>query len=113
MFRDIDALTKSQHLAAALVLACAVLESLARLASPGNAEMPKAFSAVQAVQTLAEQGYIENETAEELREMAKLRNAVIHSEVSVNVQAEQVASLFQHLQAIASNIMSVESEKNA
>jgi uncharacterized protein YutE (UPF0331/DUF86 family) len=113
MFREIKALMKSRHPAAALVTAYAVLESLARLASSGDNGMLKAFSAAQAVQTLAEQGYIESETADNLREMAKLRNAVVHGDLSVTVPAQQVASLLRQLEAIASDIMSVASKQNA
>lgn len=113
-FGEIEALTKAGHPAAALVTAWAVLESLARLASTNSeATAPRTFSAIQAVQALAEQGYIENEAAERLREMAKLRNAVVHGDFSVNVPAEQVEDLLQELQAIASGIMSIAPEQSS
>jgi uncharacterized protein YutE (UPF0331/DUF86 family) len=113
-FGEIEALTKAGHPAAALVTAWAVLEALARLVSiDGEARTPRTSSGTQAVQTLAEQGYIENEAAENLREMAKLRNAVVHGDFTVDVPAEQVDGLVQRLRAIASTIMSVAPEQNA
>ncbi|HME24325.1 MAG TPA: HepT-like ribonuclease domain-containing protein [Acetobacteraceae bacterium] len=111
-FGEIEALMKGGHPAAALVTAWAALEALARLAS-GNGETrgARGFSPIQAIQALAEEGYIENEVADRLREMAKLRNAVVHGDFSVDVRAEQIEDLLQHLRTIASEIMSVTSER--
>ncbi len=104
-FGRIEALNKAGFSGAALIIAWAALESLARLASAnGGARETSAFSPIQAVQTLAEDGYIENEAADHLREMAKLRNAVVHGDFSVDVSAEQVEGLLGQLQAIASDI---------
>jgi uncharacterized protein YutE (UPF0331/DUF86 family) len=111
VFREIEALTKGGHPAAALVTGWAALESLARLASANSeTRRSRGFSPVQAIQTLAEEGYIENEAADRLREMAKLRNAVVHGDFSVDVTVEQVANLLKQLQTIASSIMSAASE---
>jgi len=106
-FREIEELTTRGHRAAALVIAWAALESLARLASPNEATRPRGFSPIQVVQTLAEEGYIENEAAEGLRDMAKLRNAVVHGDFSVDVPTEKLEGLLKQLQAIASEITSV------
>jgi hypothetical protein len=110
-FKEIEALAKGGHPAAALVMGWAALESLARLASANSeARRPRGFSPIQAIQTLAEEGYMENEAADRLREMAKLRNAVVHGDFSVDVPTEQVEDLLGQLQAAASNIMSVTPE---
>jgi hypothetical protein len=110
-FKEIEALAKGGHPAAALVLGWAGLESLARLATANSdAKRSGGFSPIQAIQTLAEEGYIENEAADRLREMAKLRNAVVHGDFSVDVPKEQVEDLLSQLQAIASDIMSVAPE---
>jgi hypothetical protein len=110
-FKEIEALAKGGHPAAALVLGWAGLESLARLATANSdAKRSGGFSPIQAIQTLAEEGYIENEAADRLREMAKLRNAVVHGDFSVDVPTEQVEDLLSQLQAIASDIMSVAPE---
>lgn len=104
---EIETLTKAGHPAAALVTAWAVLESLARLATANSeARAPKGFSPIQAIQTLAEEGYIENDAADRMREMAKLRNAVVHGDFSVEIPAEQVAGLARQLREIASDIVS-------
>ncbi len=113
-FREIEALIKDGHPAAALVTAWAALESLARLAHADTEARPlSGFSPVQPIQTLAEQGYIENEPAQRLREMAKLRNAVVHGDFSVHVPAKQVEDLLKQLRAIADNIVSVISEQKS
>jgi len=113
-FREIEALTEAGHPAAGLVAAWAALESLARLAST-NSEVrrPEGFSPIRAVQTLAEEGYIENEAADRLREMAKLRNAVVHGDLSVQVPVEQVEYLLQQLRLIVSDVLSVTSGQEA
>jgi hypothetical protein len=110
-FGEIEALTKAGHPAAALVTAWAVLESLARLTTASSqARTPKGFSPLQVIQTLAEEGYIENDVADRLREMAKLRDAVVHGDFSVDVPGEQVESLLKQLRGIASDILSATPE---
>jgi uncharacterized protein YutE (UPF0331/DUF86 family) len=104
-FDQIEALTNGGHHAAALLIAWAALESLARLAN-ANSETgtSRAFSPLQAIQMLAEQGYLENEAADNLRRMVKLRNAVAHGDLSVDVQGGQVKSLLKQLRAIAGDM---------
>jgi uncharacterized protein YutE (UPF0331/DUF86 family) len=85
-FDQIEALTNGGHHAAALLIAWAALESLARLASANSETGTRAFSPLQAIQMLAENGYLENEAADDLRRMVKLRNAVAHGDLSVDVQ---------------------------
>lgn len=112
-FRDIDGLAKTGHFAAALVTAWAALEALARLAGAYNgAERPESFSPMQAVQRLAEEGYVEHEVADHLREMIKLRNAVVHGDLSAKVPAGQVERLLKELRAIAAAIADVKPAHN-
>ena len=107
-FKEIEALTNGGHHAAALVSAWATLESLARLArADGEVRKSRTFSPLQAIQTLAEEGYMENEIADPLRDMAKLRNAVVHGDFSVDVPVGQVENLLRVLQTIASDIEAV------
>jgi uncharacterized protein YutE (UPF0331/DUF86 family) len=103
-FDQIEALTNGGHHAAALLIAWAALESLARLASANSETGTRAFSPLQAIQMLAENGYLENEAADDLRRMVKLRNAVAHGDLSVDVQGGQVKSLLKQLRAIAADI---------
>ncbi|MSP01336.1 MAG: hypothetical protein EXR07_09865 [Acetobacteraceae bacterium] len=111
--KEIEALVEAAHYAPALIAGWAVLESLARLASADHESGHSgSFSPVQAIQTLAGEGYLENEAAQALREMAKLRNAVVHGDLSVQVSAEQVTILLKQLRALASDINSVMSEQN-
>ncbi|MEA2727847.1 MAG: hypothetical protein QOF70_2322 [Acetobacteraceae bacterium] len=109
--QEIQILADTRHFAPALVFGWAVLESLARLASgPGRS---RGLSPVQAVQALAEEGYIENEDAQRLREMAKLRSAVAHGDFSVSVSAEDVDFLVNQLNALKSYITKVAVEEAA
>jgi hypothetical protein len=52
-------------------------------------------------------GYIENETAGRLREMAKISQCSGPCDFSTEVSAELVEILLKQLQAIASNTMSI------
>jgi uncharacterized protein YutE (UPF0331/DUF86 family) len=105
VFDEIEALTNGGHHTAAFLIAWAALESLVRLANAnGEAGTPRAFSPLQAIQTLAEEGYLENEVADNLRGMVKLRNAVAHGDLSADVQGERVESLLKQLRAIAADI---------
>ena len=67
---EVEALIESGHLTAAFALAWAALEALARLAgSEGAEKKERAFASMQAVQMLAEEGYIESDAAARLRGM--------------------------------------------
>jgi uncharacterized protein YutE (UPF0331/DUF86 family) len=112
-FEEIAALIEGGHPRAALVTAWAALESLARLASTdARAGGSNGLSPIQAVQTLAEEGYIEDDAADRLRGMAKLRNAVVHGDLSADVAAEKVDNLLTQLRAIASDVTSVTPAQN-
>jgi uncharacterized protein YutE (UPF0331/DUF86 family) len=107
-FREIEELTKTGHHAAAFARAWSALEALARLASAnGESRSARGLPPIQVVQTLAEEGYVENEVADRLRQMVKLRNAVVHGDFTVDVPAEQIEDLLKQLQAIASDIESM------
>ena len=103
--KEVEALSNGRHHAAALVAGWAVLEALARLARVNDeTDASTALSPLQAVQTLAEEGFIENEAADRLRRLATLRNAVAHGDLSVDVPAERVSDLIQQLRTTASDI---------
>jgi uncharacterized protein YutE (UPF0331/DUF86 family) len=105
---EVRVLADAGHYAPALVAGWAVLEALARLArGPGSS---KAFSPLQAVQALAEEGYLESEDARRLREMARLRSAVVHGDFAVDVSAEQVEFLLDQLTALKLGIAEVAAE---
>jgi uncharacterized protein YutE (UPF0331/DUF86 family) len=96
------------------ILGIAALESLARLASASSATTTHtALSPIQAIQTLAEEGYIESEAADWPRNTAMLRNAVVHGDLSVIVPPDKVADTLRQLRAIAADMMSVVSDETA
>jgi uncharacterized protein YutE (UPF0331/DUF86 family) len=110
-FREIEELIKAGHRVAAFARAWAALESLARLASSNNeARTATSLSPIQVIQTLAEEGHVENEAADRLRQMVKLRNAVIHGDLSVDVPLKQLKDLVEQLQAIGSEVISMTAE---
>jgi REase_AHJR-like len=112
-FAEIEALTNGGHTEAAFLTAWATLESLARLAREGGeaGRVIGGLSALQAVQTLAEEGYLENDDADRLRAMVRLRNSVVHGDFSADVSAEEVKALLRQLRAIAAGIASVTGDK--
>ena len=107
-FAEIEALTTTGHASAALVIAWAALEALARLATTDDeTRTAKSFTAMGAIQTLAEEGYLEHESAERLRKMVAVRNAVVHGDFSVDVAPEQVDGMRRDLRTIAAEIEAV------
>ena len=107
--QEMRILADTGHFAPALVFGWAILESLARLAS--SSVRSTGLSPIQAVQALAEEGYIENEDAQRLRDLAKLRSAVAHGDFSVDVSAEQVDFLVSQLNELTSHIAKVTAEQ--
>lgn len=98
-------LLESGHERAALVMAWSLLEAIARLVTPqGERARTRPLSPVQAVQTLAEMGYLEEVDARRLREMTNLRNAVVHGGLGTAVPADDVAQLINDLEGIAYNL---------
>jgi hypothetical protein len=109
--REIDDLADTGHHVPALILGCAVLEALARLASiHDGSEHLGPVSPVQAIQVLAQEGYLENDVAADLRRMTSLRNALVHGDLAADVSAEQVAALIERLRMIAADVIRVERE---
>ncbi len=101
-----EVLAAGGHHAAALVSAWAALEALARLTSGGGAG-PSSASPLQAVQALAADGFVESEVADRLRGLARLRDAVVHGDLSVDVTADQVEMLVREVRMIASDVEAV------
>jgi HAMP domain-containing protein len=111
---ELATLVRLQHYDVALVAGWAILESMARLVISDDAHgQSKGLTSIQAVQSLAQEGYLENEVAQRLREMAGLRDAVVHGDLSAEVSAQQVEDLQRHLQTIASAISGVSSKEAA
>jgi uncharacterized protein YutE (UPF0331/DUF86 family) len=89
------------------------LESLARLTcAEREAKKSRGLSPIQTVQALTERGYIENDAADRLHEMAKVRDAVVHGDFSVVALVERIEGKLAQLRRIASDIASV-TEANA
>ena len=99
------ALLESGHERAALVIAWSLLEAIARLVAPeGGRAKARPLSPVQAVQMLAEMGYLEEVDARRLRNLTNLRNAVVHGGLGTVVPTNDVAQLIHDLEGITHNL---------
>jgi hypothetical protein len=111
---EIDDLANSGHRVPALILAWAVLEALARLATTHDGSVRLGpVSPIQAVQILGEQGYLENDAVADLRRMTSLRDAVVHGDLAADASAEQVAVLIEKVRMIAAEVINVERETSS
>ena len=111
---EIQDLVKSGHNFPALIMGGAVLEALARVVYMNRMEQRLGeISPLGALQILAEEGYLENDAVQDLREMSRLRNAVIHGDLSVDVPVETVEHLLGQLRAIATDIARVMAGQDA
>lgn len=101
---ELDALVKGDHQAAALILGWAALEALARVVVPQVTGSTSRFTPLQAVQTLAENGYLESDVADRFRSSASLRNSVAHGDLSIEVSPDEVRWIVAELRKISRNI---------
>lgn len=100
--RALDAMGQER---AALVMAWAALEAVARLVmSQADIDSAKPISPIQAVQTLAQEGYLSDEDAAQLRDLARIRNEVVHGGLSVRVSREEVGRLIENLESISEKL---------
>lgn len=102
----VRALIDAGHVRAALVMAWAVFEAVARAQPIEDGEAPKARTPLQVVERLAMHGFLEPDTARELRESVKLRNAIAHGDFSVDATPEAVARLMSAVQDLSGDVAS-------
>jgi uncharacterized protein YutE (UPF0331/DUF86 family) len=108
---EVEVLAEIGHRAPALMLGWAVLEALARLASAHDGSKHSGpLTPLQTVQTLAEEGYLESDTAGVLRQMARVRNAVAHGDLATDVPRELVEDFLAQLRAVLAAVGRVERE---
>lgn len=107
--REVEVLATGGHPRAALLAGWSVLEALAHLArAHSGSAAPKSLSPLQAVQALAEEGYVEADVGARLRALVATRNAVAHGNLAVEVSQDQAESLLQDVRSIFSAIETVE-----
>lgn len=97
----VQTLVGAGHVRAALVMAWAVFEAVARAQPIDDGEAPKHRTPLQVVERLAMYGFLEPDTARRLRACAKLRNAVVHGDFSVDVTPDAVTALVAAIRNIA------------
>lgn len=86
--REVSDLHRMGHPRAALLLAWALLEAVARfIATPTEAAEP--LSPIQTVQLLEAYGWVDSAIGSRLRSLASLRNAVAHGDVGVKVDSTE------------------------
>jgi len=102
---EIQRLASSGHYRAAFMLGWAALEAIARaiMATQGvSSERP--YSPLQAIQSLEMNGFLDSNAARHLQAKAKLRDAAVHGDFSVEIDSESVEFLIQQLRALASSL---------
>ena len=90
---ELDAIpdVAATHARGALLLAWAVLEAAARVASrSANEASERAIVPAQIPDILTREGFIDQSTAIWLRTMAKVRNSVAHGDVSRHVSRDEI-----------------------
>jgi hypothetical protein len=102
--KEMQTLIRLQHYGPALIIGWAIIESLARLVMDDDRAPSKPLSPMQAVQILAQEGYLENQAAQHLREMTRLRNAAVHGDFSVDIPIGQAETILKQIEAISSII---------
>lgn len=106
--REARILLDGKHSRAALVTAWAALEGLARLARTADEDGARgSLSPLQAVQALAEEGYLENAEATELRRLGRVRNAAVHGDYATPVSECDAADVLNRVQAVAAEMRAV------
>ncbi len=104
---EVETLARAGHGASAWLTAWTALEALARLA-PGEGTAPRrALSAVQAVQTLAEEGYVAAEALDRFLRAARLRNAIAHGDLSARVKPDEVLAFLAELRGMTDAVAAV------
>lgn len=102
---EVRALGRLGQPRAALVMAWATLEAMARLAVAGRGhDLVRPLSPVQAVQILVQEGCLDDEDAGRLRRSARLRNDVVHGGVSTVIAPEDVGELVEALETVAGTL---------
>ncbi|SRR5579862_451216 len=88
---DVETLLNSGQLTAGLLLAWATLEALGRLLLPSNLARPQTPGRL--VEVLATHGYVTPDDADNLRQIAKMRNGVVHGGLDLSLEPAQLGKL--------------------
>lgn len=102
---EVGRLRQDGHVRAAFIAAWSILESIARLI--GGASRPgavragaRALSPWQIVEVLAMQGHLEPATADRMQALARLRNAAVHGDFAVAIDATALDDLLAVIRSL-------------
>ncbi len=96
----IEDLSDKKLFAPALLMAWATLEALGRASLPDRLVRPQTPGRL--VEVLAADGYITPNEADRLRQLAKVRNRLIHGELKVKIASREIKSLTAVLRTLLS-----------
>jgi len=103
---EAESLAKGNHFRATFVVCWSILEALARLLKKEDTTwMALGASALQIVQLLAEDGYLEEPAEKKLQALAKLRNAIVHGDQSASITQEQVDDLLAQAKLVKERLV--------
>jgi hypothetical protein len=102
---EAEFLTKEKHFRVTFVICWSILEALARLLKKDDSTwMALGASALQIVQLLAENGYLEGPAEKKLQALAKLRNAAVPGDPT-SITQEQVVDLLSQTKLIKERLV--------
>ena len=101
VLNEIGALRDSNSLRAAYLLAWAVLEAEARKLIPAQFGRPQSPGRI--AQVLGQEGYLTPDQTDLVRRMADVRNRLVHGELNIQVDQEDVDKLLAVLASLSQN----------
>jgi uncharacterized protein YutE (UPF0331/DUF86 family) len=98
VINEVRELHQSGHVSAALILAWATFEAIARRLVPGTFDKPQTPGRI--VNILAQEGYVGPADADRLRSLAKSRNALVHGNFQVEASMADIEFFLQVLERL-------------
>lgn len=99
---EIKSLVSQRHFKPALLVSWATLEATARLLMP--AEISKPQSPLRLVESMAREGFIFPNEAQNLRKLASRRNRFIHGDLQTDVSKRDVEEMINIIERILSTL---------
>jgi uncharacterized protein YutE (UPF0331/DUF86 family) len=109
LLEEIRGLRKAGFDRAALVMAWAALEALARAFRSENKNGSAPMIPSEIVEWLSRTGHVDNATGRSLRNMIKVRNAVVHGVQEADLDEDESRELYATVEALAGQLRSKQS----
>jgi uncharacterized protein YutE (UPF0331/DUF86 family) len=106
LLEEIRGLRKAGFDRAALVMAWAALEAIARALRSEGADASAPMIPSEIVEWLSRTGYIDNPTGRSLRHIIKARNAVVHGVQEIDLQDDELRELYSTVESLVKQLRS-------